>query len=100
MHDHQAVCGVEHHVQPLPNRRRQEGEPEIVAGRRQQEHHRQAGQPERLDRKADELAVVRPRRQFGKEVRQCSLRLIPFDHEPGMQQGHCKRQNAKMTAIE
>ena len=70
-----------------------------MARGRHQEQNQQRRDAERLERKADELAVVRPGGQLGCEVRQVVLHLIPFDHEPNVQRGDDERGHAEMTPV-
>ena len=99
MHHHQPIGDIDRHVQRLPDARREERQPEVVAGRGHQEQDQQRGDAERLEREADELAVVLPGRQLGDEVRQIALHQIPVEQEPEMRDRDQKRQHAEMPAV-
>ncbi len=67
------IGGVDRHMQRLPDRGRQEIQPEIMAGGRHQEHDDERAEPQNLERKADELEIVRPLRQLAPQARQAVL---------------------------
>ncbi len=69
MHHNEAIRDVERHVQSLPDRRREEDEPIVVARRRHQEQDQEGDEAQRLEGKADELAVVGDFGQFVVEAR-------------------------------
>ena len=99
MHHHQPIGDIERHVQRLPHRRGEEGEPEIVAGRSHQEQHQQRREPERLEWKADELAVAPDRGHFGDQIGQRVLYDEPVDHQGCVHGGDEERQHAEMTPV-
>jgi hypothetical protein len=99
MHHDEAIRDVERHVQTLPDRRREKDEPIVVAGRRQQEQNEERDEAQRLEGKADELAVVGDFGQFVVEARQRVLDRIPFDHEGGVQDHDEKGQHAEMAPV-
>src|SRR5215813_11658591 len=90
---------VERHVQILPDRRREEDEPIVVAGRRHQKQNEECGEAQRLEGKTDELAIVGGFGQFVVETRQRVLHRIPFDHERGVQKHDEEGQHAEMAPV-
>jgi hypothetical protein len=93
------LCDVERHVQTLPDRRGQEDEPIVVAGRRHQEQNEERDEAQRLEGKADELAVVGDFGQFVVEARQRVLDRVPFDHEGSVQEHDEEGQHAEMAPV-
>ena len=59
MRDQQRIRRIDEHVQPLPDRRRQIVQPEIVTGRRHQKQNQQREEAERLKREVGQAAVAR-----------------------------------------
>ncbi len=99
MHHRETVGAVDQHVQRLPDRRRKKLQPVIVAGRGEQQENEKRAEAERLERKADEAAIVRPDRQLGDDIGQRVLHRIPFDHEGRMQRRDDECQDAEMPPV-
>ncbi len=99
MHHDEPVGGVKRHVQSLPDRWRQEDEPIVMAGRRHQEQDEERDDAQRLEGKADELAVVGKLGQLVVKARQRVLDRVPLDHERGVHEGDEEGQHAEMTPV-
>ena len=70
-----------------------------MAGRRHQEQDQERDEAQRLEGKADELAVVGDFGQFVVEARQRALDREPFDHEGGVQERDEEDQHAEMAPV-
>src|SRR3979409_257898 len=65
----------------------------------EQKQDQQGGEAERLERKADELAVVRPSGELGAEIWQGVLRHVPVEQQGEMRGGDQEGQHAEMAAV-
>src|SRR6516165_9544188 len=69
MHHDEPIGGVNRHVQSLPDSRREEDEPIVVAGCRHQEQYEECDDTQRFIGETDELAIIGNFGQFVVEVR-------------------------------
>ena len=85
------IGGVDRHVQRLPQRRPEEGKPEIVAGERQGQQHQEAEKSE-----PDEAGIGGQQR--GQNRRRAEGK-IPVQHGKGVPRRHRAGHHAEMAAI-
>ena len=99
MDHHQPIGEVDSHVQSLPDPRRQEIQPEIVAGGGHQKQDEQRGEAERLEGEADEFPVSRPIRELRREFRQIVQHPVIVEQEPGVDRRDAEGQHPEMAPV-
>ena len=99
MQDHRRIGRVDHHVQALPDPRRQERQPEIMTGHRHDHQHRQREQPEQLERETDDLEVTGVRGEQRLDFRHRGKGVIPVENRLGMVKGHQGRDHPEMPPV-
>ena len=70
-----------------------------MTGGGEQKENEERGDAKRLEREADELAIIPPGGEFGDDVRQRVLHCIPFNHEPDVHAHDQKGQHTEMAPV-
>jgi hypothetical protein len=99
MQQQQAVGDVDQHVQALPDRRRQIGEPEVVAGRRHQEEDAQRQEAQRLEREPRQTAPTAVRGEHADQRVDDSEDVELDDREAAVRQAENKKGHAEMAPV-
>ena len=99
MGDDAGIGRIDQHMQRLPHRRRQEFQPEIMAGGGEDEEHDQREDAERLEGEAADLAEAGVGGEERLEIGRRREGEIPVDDEACMGERDEGGQHAEMAAI-
>src|ERR1700687_6062011 len=99
MRDQQSVSCVDQHVQPLPNRRREIPQPEIVAGRGHQEENQKREESQSLERKLRQAVIPGVADEYADQRIDVAKGMKLNDGECPVRQSEQKRCDSQMPPV-